>query len=150
MTRHLFFLLGMKIDQEASVAFRAADAPCLDTILTVRNVLRNGCQPHQRHFNRPRWQNRYISPLLTTLAYCYCLLPIASCLLPTCYCHPRVEGLVRRWLLKTRWLRRLEYQDVTTIIKSAIYHFWVSLKTEEGVFQRVFGQYLRARQLPRL
>ena len=33
---------------------------------------------------------------------------------------------------------------------SAIYHFWVSLKTEEGVFQRVFGQYLRARQLPRL
>ena len=107
MTRHLFFFSGIKIDQQASVAFRAADAPCLDTILTVRNVLRNGCQPHQRHFNRPRWQNRYISPLLTTLAYCYCLLP-------TCYCHPRVEGLVRRRLLKTRWLRRLEYQDVTS------------------------------------
>ena len=107
MTRHLFFFSGIKIDQEASVAFRAADAPCLDTILTVRNVLRNGCQPHQRHFNRPRWQNRYISPLLTTLAYC-------SCLLPTCYGHPRVEGLVRRRLLKTRWLRRLEYQDVKT------------------------------------
>ena len=107
-----FFFLGMKIDQQASVAFRAADAPSLDTILTVRNVLRNGCQPHQRHFNRPRWQNRYISPLLTTLAHL--LLPIAYRLLPTCYCHPRVEGLVGRRLLKTRWLRRLEYQDVTT------------------------------------
>ena len=79
--RASFFFFGMmKIDQQASVAFWAADAPCLDTILTVRNVLRNGCQPHQRHFNRPRWQNRYISPLLTTLAYCYCLLPLAYCL----------------------------------------------------------------------
>ena len=33
--------VGMKIDR-ASVAFRAADAGHLDTILTVRNVLRNG------------------------------------------------------------------------------------------------------------
>ena len=51
--------VGMKIDR-ASVAFRAADAGHLDTILTVRNVLRNGCKRPSTTLYWPRWQNRYI------------------------------------------------------------------------------------------
>ena len=51
--------VGMKIDR-ASVAFRAADAGHLDTILTVRNVLRNGCKRPSTTLYWARWQNRYI------------------------------------------------------------------------------------------
>ena len=51
--------VGMKIDR-ASVAFRAADAGHLDTILTVRNVLRNGCERPSTTLYWARWQNRYI------------------------------------------------------------------------------------------
>ena len=51
--------MGMKIDR-ASVAFRAADAGHLDTILTVRNVLRNGCKRPSTTLYWARWQNRYI------------------------------------------------------------------------------------------
>ena len=78
---------------------------------------------------------------------------ICTRLLPTCYCHPWVESLVRRWLLKTWRLGRLKCQHVKTIA-SILCIFLVPLVgsplglvlRRKGVFQRVLGQYFRARQ----